>query len=232
MLFNDPVELAKLYQALSKEAVHPNDLKITTLDDVLFDNIKNDLSFEWKDEAVVLMEHQSTWNENIPKRMLSYASRLLDKTMESKNSIYKETLIFLPDPSFYMFYIGAEPPKKNILRLSDSFRNGSKNLELVCKVIDISYARSKNHKILRDCEPLHDYSFFIGRIDTHKKEGMTRDEAIHEAILYCKKRNILSQVLNRYEDEVIDVVSLRWNAEDARKYAEQEKKKLLKKLLK
>jgi hypothetical protein len=50
MLFNDPVQLAKLYQALREtDVVAPEDLTITTLDDVLFDSVKNDLSFEWKD---------------------------------------------------------------------------------------------------------------------------------------------------------------------------------------
>ncbi|MCI6084888.1 hypothetical protein [Selenomonas sp.] len=222
MLFNDPVELAKLYQALCGEAVQPDDLTITTLNDVLFDSIKNDLSFEWKNEAVVLMEHQSTWNENMPKRMLSYASRLLDKMFESRDAIYGQDLVFLPDPSFYMFYIGEKPPKKKVLRLSDAFRKKSKNLELVCKVIDISYARGK--RFLRKCEPLQEYSFFIDLIDKNRKSGMATDIAIHEAVMYCKKQKILLQVLDRYEKEVIDVVSLWWNEEDARKYAEKKKK--------
>ena len=41
--------------------------------------------------------------------------------------------------------------------------------------------------------------------------------------MYCKKQKILLQVLDRYEKEVIDVVSLWWNEEDARKYAEKKK---------
>lgn len=229
LLFNDPVELAKLYQALRGESIQPEDLKITTLNDVLFDSIKNDLSFEWKQDAVILMEHQTTWNENMPKRMLAYASRLLDKTIESMTAIYESELVPLPDPSFYTFYIGDKPPKKKVLRLSDAFRGKSKNLELICNVIDISYDRSKRRKLLRNCEPLQEYSFFVDRIDKGKKAGMTLDEALHETILYCKKQKILLQVLNRYEEEVIDVVSLRWNAEDARKYQEKKNKEALEK---
>ena len=224
MLFNDPVELAKLYKAIrdTDEDILPEDLKITTLNDILLDSVKNDLSFEWKDEAIVLMEHQSTWNENMPARMLSYASRLMDKTYEVHDAIYKSELITLPEPHFYTFYMGEKPPRKKVLRLSDAFRGKCKDLELVCHVIDISYSRGK--QFLDKCEPLEEYSFFINRSAGSKKSGMTLDEATHEAIAYCKKHQILMQVLNRYEEEVIDVVSLRWNADDAKKFAEKDKK--------
>lgn len=70
MVFNDPVELAKLYQVMRvSDVIMPEDLTITTLDDVLFDSVKNDLSFRWKNQSVILMEHQSTWNENLPALM-------------------------------------------------------------------------------------------------------------------------------------------------------------------
>lgn len=61
-LFNNRQELAKLYQAILKTDVPvlPKDLKITTLRNVFLDSQKNDLSFLWKGQSAVLIEHQST----------------------------------------------------------------------------------------------------------------------------------------------------------------------------
>ena len=65
--FNHKSEIAQLYQAIRPdEVILPDDITITTLDDVFLSARKNDLSFLWKDQAIVLAEQQSSLNPNMP----------------------------------------------------------------------------------------------------------------------------------------------------------------------
>lgn len=223
MVFNDPVELAKLYQVMRvSDVIMPEDLTITTLDDVLFDSVKNDLSFRWKNQSVILMEHQSTWNENLPARMLTYVAQLLKKSRSRKRAAYRVKLDKLPAPHFYMFYLGAKPPKKYELRLSEAFREPSDDLELVCHVIDITYGRML--ETWSACRPMTDYSYFVRLVEEKQQAVGDLDEAIRRAIVVCKSKDILSTVFDRYsEKEVADSMKFQWNADDARRYAEEEK---------
>ena len=78
MFMNDRDELAKFYQALRpNEIIRPEDIQINTLEDILLDQFKNDVSFTWKDQSIVLTEHQSTISPNIALRQLIYVERLL-----------------------------------------------------------------------------------------------------------------------------------------------------------
>ena len=48
----------------------PREVKLVTLEDVLFISIKNDVAFILSD-TLNLYEQQSTWNPNMPLRLLS-----------------------------------------------------------------------------------------------------------------------------------------------------------------
>ena len=55
MFFNNRKELAKLYQAIRPDkTIRPEDITINTLEDVILDQQKNDVSFAWKDQSIVL----------------------------------------------------------------------------------------------------------------------------------------------------------------------------------
>ncbi len=76
--FNHKREIAELYQAIRPEDdVCADDITITTLDDVFLDQQKNDLSFLWRDQSVVLVEHQSSINPNMPYRLLIYSALVM-----------------------------------------------------------------------------------------------------------------------------------------------------------
>ena len=83
---NHKREIAALYQAIRPEAdVRAEDITITTLDDVFLGQQQNDLSFLWKAQAVILVEHQSSINPNMPYRLLIYSALvLLANFMDSK----------------------------------------------------------------------------------------------------------------------------------------------------
>lgn len=224
-LFNNRKELAKLYQAIQPGIeVLPQDLKITTLRNVFLDSQKNDLSFLWKGKSVVLIEHQSTWNENMPLRMLPYIDKMYRKIIkerDAKRAIYLSKLVKIPMPKFYILYNGPKlPESRPELRLSDAFENPQDgDLELVCHVIDISYDRDS--KILNACQPLHDYSYLVHLIHENKLQGMNDDEAIRQAVLACIDQGILKHFLQQYGKEVVNMFSLQWNEEEARKYREE-----------
>ena len=76
--FNHKREIAELYQAIRPEDdVRADDITITTLDDVFLDQQKNDLSFLWRDQSVILVEHQSSINPNMPYRLLIYSALVM-----------------------------------------------------------------------------------------------------------------------------------------------------------
>ena len=75
-IFNHQREIAALYQAIRPgDTILPEDITITTLDEVFLSGQKNDLSFLWKDQAIILAEHQSTWNPNATSSSTPSAKR-------------------------------------------------------------------------------------------------------------------------------------------------------------
>ena len=66
----------ELYNALScKKHTNPDDIELTTIENVLYITMKNDLSF-LVDSQMSLYEQQSTYNPNMPLRGLFYFSQL------------------------------------------------------------------------------------------------------------------------------------------------------------
>lgn len=80
--FNEPSRLLSLCNAvLGKNYSNSSELEITTLEGIFFDNRKNDISCRIRDNFLVLFEHQSTVNPNMPFRCLSYVAEPLKKIM-------------------------------------------------------------------------------------------------------------------------------------------------------
>ena len=74
--------------------------------------MKNDTSFLISD-VLSVYEHQSTYDRNMPLRLLEYVSDIYTGYI-TKNKInkYRRTLIMLPVPRLVVFYngtIGSEP---------------------------------------------------------------------------------------------------------------------------
>ena len=81
-VFQNKQDLLELYNAINgTDYQHTEDLKITTLEDVLYLGMKNDLSFLLS-ASMNLYEHQSTWNENMPLRGLLYFAELYQNYLE------------------------------------------------------------------------------------------------------------------------------------------------------
>ena len=116
--------LLSLYNALhDTEYQDENVIRKVKIEDVLYKNFKNDISFEVDGQVLVLGEHQSTVNPNIPLRCLLYVRRAYEQLID-KNARYRTTLVRIPTPEFYTLYNGQkDQPLEQELKLSDAFIN-------------------------------------------------------------------------------------------------------------
>jgi hypothetical protein len=81
-------------------------IEITTLDDALFMNRINDISFVINGKLVVLIEHQSTINNNMPLRMLIYIARIYEKYATRKTYTATEECRYR-DPNLWFCITGG-----------------------------------------------------------------------------------------------------------------------------
>lgn len=102
-------------------------------------NYKSDISFVF-DFRLMIYEHQSTLNPNMPLRDLIYVTKVLQARIRNKN-LYSEILVRIPAPKFIVFYNGVGfHPERHILRLSDAFEKKQEQpeLELAVSVYNIN----------------------------------------------------------------------------------------------
>ena len=142
-VFHEKDKLIELYNALFDTDYGPDTaIDIVTIKDVLFRTLKNDVSFVLDKRFVVLVEHQSTINGNLPLRDLLYIATVLKRMINSKQ-LYREKTLRIPKPAFIVLYNGSEDiPAYQELRLSDAYL-GEKNdteeeaLQLIVKVYNV-----------------------------------------------------------------------------------------------
>lgn len=214
-LFSDPKNAAQLYTALDGEEAAPEDICYTTLEGVLFVARKNDMAFTVKNRVLVISEHQSTINQNMPLRSIIYYGRTMERLVE-KRALYRNRLIPIPTPEFYMFYNGSKPfPPEEILKLSDAYleKEHSPMLELTVKAININLP--ENHAILKKCRPLYEYSWFIQKIRDYLGQKQERDVAVAHAVKDCEREGILADFVKRHGSEVINMLFTQFNMDDA-----------------
>lgn len=108
MLFRDKKDLLSLYNTVNgSHYTDPKDLEITTIEDVLYMGMKNDVSF-LIEEYLNLYEAQSTWNPNMPLRGVFYFSRLYSGYIKTRKlDIHSRTRIPLRLPG--ISYSTTEP---------------------------------------------------------------------------------------------------------------------------
>jgi len=87
-------------------------------------------------------------------------------------------------------------------------------------VININEGR--NEAIVQRCRKLAEYATFTARIRSYQSEGNPLEEAAEKAIKYCSKRGILEEFLEIYGSEVLSMILMEWNTEDAIAYAREE----------
>src|SRR5215471_4820466 len=214
-LFGNPELLLELYSAISGKKYPKNTkIDIVTLSGVLYMEQLNDISFVIDGKLVVLIEHQSSVNENMPLRMLLYIAREYEK-LTSKRDLYKEKRIDIPTPEFIVLYNGKkEFPDYAEMKLSDSYKlkNESCFLELAVKVYNIN--KGRNVGLAKKSPALMGYEEFISQINENLKTKSLK-EAIRAAVKNCVSRNILAEFLTDNASEVENMLFGEWNMKDA-----------------
>ena len=227
--------LVDLYNAFSNVEYPPDTpLKINTLKNALFYGLLNDISFVLDNKLIIIFEHQSTYNPNMPFRILQYIAEILKHRYKDPRPFYRSTLKKIENIRCFVLYNGKEDqPEKRILRLSDAYKQviddiGDPDLliqlELVVPVYNINL--SKNPQILAKSKPLHEYSQFIAKVKEGLAAGKTLKQAIKAAIKYCLKHNIMAEYLNTHEAEVHNMLFQEFTYKDYAKvrYGEGRKK--------
>lgn len=208
-----------LYRALTGDYVTKDEeLEEVSLNGVLFRNRKNDLAIRSSAiRLIILSEHQSTINENMPLRMLIYLGREYEKLCINGN-IYGRKMIKLDRPEFVVFYNGTQDmPAESILRLSDAFSSESiradmYDFDLVVRVYNLN--RINEIPELLRCDTLCEYSEFVKIAQTLKKHGFSLEDPIKNAINYCINHGILDNYLKENSTEVNNMLLSEWKLED------------------
>ena len=213
--FNEPVRLLSLCNAiLDTRYSDVNELKINTLEGIFFDNQKNDISCTIGNTFLVLVEHQTSVNDNMPFRCLSYVTELLNNLVPNKKKLYHKMLIRFPAPRFVVLYDGdAKEPLQRTMRLSDAFGGDSFSLELVLTAYNINYGLKQ--PLLEKCRYLSDYSILVGKVKEGIRFGLSRCEAIGRAVKYCLDSGLMKGYLEKKSQEVFNMLALEWNMDDA-----------------
>lgn len=221
-LFNDKEKLIELYNALSGRSYSKDtEIEIVTLEDALFGDIKNDLSFIMDNRFIVMIEHQATVNPNMPLRMLSYAAREYERRGLTKK-VYSRRRIEIPTPELYMLYNGAEDqPIMQELKLSDAYiaKCGKISLEARVMVINVNY--DKGADILKRCKTLNEYSMFIHMIRERQQEkGLQK--AVEESVRECMRKGILTEFLERNGGDIVSLVRIELTREECEAIREED----------
>ena len=179
-------------------------LKNIRLKQVLYMSFANDVSYLVDNKIIVLAEHQSTINPNMPIRCLEYIARLYEQFYKSKEK-YSRKQLAIPTPEFYVFYNGKEPYRgDSLLKLSDSFTQTHDEyaLELSVKVVNINY--DKTNEILKLCKPLKQYSLFVDAV--RRNIAVDKEHGFEKAIKECIQNDILREYLQWKSKEVLNML--------------------------
>ena len=220
VLFSSRENLLELYKVLHPEdtGVTVNDIEQVVMENVLLIRRYNDAGMNVRDKLLVLAEHQSTPNPNMPVRLLLYIAEEYEKIIKKKGyakALYSKKFIELPAPEFYVIYTG-NGEYGSYMHLSDAFPEGYKNnlfLQLNVKVI-----KNENQDNI-----LGGYIAFIKKAEKLKHTpGYTFTDALNEAVAWCRQEGILAGFMEERSAELMSLMLEEWNIEDAIKYNREE----------
>ena len=201
----------ELYNALSGADYKLGEVNLErkVIEQSLYKTFNNDVSWEIDGKLIVLVEHQSTINENMPFRCLEYVTRIYEGIVPVKKR-YAERVCKIPNPDFYVVYIGKDSlPLKQELRLSDAFyKKDSTNLEVVVKVRNCT--NPDLLPVTKNCDILKQYCQFIELVEQNyntKNPQRGFRKAIDQAI----KKGILSEYLDRKNREVTNMLCAKYD---------------------
>ena len=128
-LFGDDEKDGKRNFLSLYNALHGTDLKLENtvieakkIPQAVIKTFYNDVSMLINGKLIVLVEHQSTPNQNMPLRGLFYFTQLYHKYLkDTDKQLTNSTLIKIPNPNYIVFYNGDTTRDEDYeLKLSDA----------------------------------------------------------------------------------------------------------------
>lgn len=204
-----------LYNAINgTNYTNPNDIQLTTIEDAVYMGMKNDVSFLIT-ETMSFWEQQSTFNPNLPMRILIYAGMVYAKYVETSDNyyIYSSKQQKAPVPKCICFYNGAdEKEDRTILKLSDSFPEGSDpDIEVKVTMININYGHNK--ELMEACQSLKDYSWLVDKIRSNKQTMSSLEDAVDAALTDMPDDSVIKSFLLENQAEVKRMCITEYNEE-------------------
>ncbi|MBO5304006.1 MAG: Rpn family recombination-promoting nuclease/putative transposase [Lachnospiraceae bacterium] len=213
MLFKNKENLLSLYNAVNgTQYTNTDDIEITTLENAIYMSYKNDISFVF-DFELMLYEHQSTINPNMPLRDLFYVTKVLQGLVRNEH-LYNASIIKLPTPRFIVFYNGTKKyPQKQILKLSDAYEKkiDLPELELIVTIYNINIGN--NAELLNTCQVLKEYAQYVELVRKYARE-LPIAEAVEKAVDFCIENEILADFLKKNRAEAIEVSIYEYDEEE------------------
>ena len=221
-----------LYNSLNNsDYLNANDLQIVTLEESIYINMKNDVSFLLRKE-LYMFEQQSTWNPNIPFRMLEYVVQQYEKILDSSRSKYSSKKLKIPAPNFILIYNGSEDISVTKLKLSELYVGTTKRGLLDLEVEVINLQPEKNPTLKQWCKPLYEYSWVVDEmreyIKNNKNEKVTPElvgEALNHALQQMPDDFAIKPILENKKEEVIPMIFQEFNESEYQRIQEEDKQK-------
>ena len=215
-LFNDKDNLRELYNAIADtDYGNETPIEINTLKDVFLKGLKNDISFTIDNKFVILIEHQSTINNNMPLRCLMYIAKVYEKIAKG-DAIYEETLLKIPTPEIIVLYNGVKSfPSELIMRLSDAYiatddsQSKFGSIELTVRVININLGF--NDELLQKSKTLNDYTALVDYLNSLNPTKETMLDAVKKTIKWGISQNYLGTFLKKHGAEVNSMLMTEYN---------------------
>lgn len=183
-----------------------DDIEITTLNDVLYVKMKNDISFLLGSQ-MNLFEHQSSFNPNMPLRGLQYFAELYGTYIEKNGmNIYGSSLKKIPTPRYIVFYNGIKEQKDVVkLKLSTAFQipDDSGEFEWTATMLNINAGH--NRDLMTKCQSLNEYAEFVSLVREYSQQ-MELKRAIDTAVNVASKWKCIGKFLSQFKSEVNDML--------------------------
>ena len=213
MLLKKPEVALEVYNAMNDTAYEdPDELTITTLENAVYIGMKNDVSFVIASQ-LVLYEHQSTVNKNMPLRNLIYVTCIYSALTRNEN-LYGRKMIPLPEPKFVVFYNGRENIQDRTEgRLSDAYERISGEPDLDLKITILNINEGHNKELAEKSPTLHEYMLFVDMVRKYQDE-MEFGRALELVVNECIHNGISEDFLKQNRAEVLRMSIFEYDQEE------------------
>ena len=209
----------QLYNALNETNItDPDELKINTIENVIYITMHNDISF-LVDSEINLYEEQSSYNPNMPLRGYLYFATLYQIYLKENNkNLISSSRVMIPTPKFYVFYHGGpKNPERWKMKLTDSFLNPDDSGDFQWTATVINLHPNHNSVLNKNCTPLYHYVKFTSLISENRKSGMNKQESIEKAVDYAIEKGFLEGFFKIHRAEVIGMCLTEFDEEEAKR---------------